>query len=108
LWVLVDEKLNMSQEYVLAAQKASSILSCTNREVAAGRGMGFSPSALCPHEAHLEYCVQTWGPWRKKYVELLEQIQGSVTKMIREPKHLFYEEGLRELGLISMEKRRLW
>ena len=58
--------------------------------------------------SHLEYCVQTWDPWHKKYVELLEQIQGSVTKMIREPKHLFYEEGLRELDLFRLEKRRLW
>jgi len=87
---LVDEKLNMSQEYVLAAQKASSILSCTNREVAAGRGMGFSPSALCPHEAHLEYCVQTWGPQARNDAELLECVQKRATRM-----HRSYKDRLR-------------
>jgi len=108
LGVLVDEKLDMSQQCALTAWKANHILGCIKRNVASRSRDLILPLYSALVRPHPESCIQLWSPQHRKDMDLLERVQSRATKMIRGKENFSYKDRLRKLGLLGLGKRRLW
>ncbi|KAK4814746.1 hypothetical protein QYF61_026723 [Mycteria americana] len=80
LGVLLDSKLNMSEQRAAVAKKANRMLGCINNSITIRDKEVIIPPYSVLVRPHLEYCVQFWSLLYKKGVDRLERVQRRANK----------------------------
>ena len=107
LGVTYSADMKVSEQCGIAALKGNQILGLIRITITCKEKQLIVPLYKAIVRTHLEYCIHTWRPYRKKDIDKLDRIERRATKMIPELRDLSYESRLVQCGLTTLETRRL-
>jgi len=102
--VIVSKDLKWNKQ---AVKKANRMLGVIKRNFTDRSKETIMPLYKSLVRPHLEYnCLPIWSPHYQKDIELVEGVQRRATKLIDDVRNLHYEERIKKLNLMTLEKRR--
>ena len=104
---LVATTLKPSLQCSAAAGKANGVLGQISRGVKYRDKKTFLQLYKVYVRPHLEYCIQAWSPYTQADKEKLEKVQKRAVGMVAGLRGRNYEQKLREVGLTTLEERRV-
>ena len=107
LGVLMSNNLSFSKHIALSAAKTNGILGMIKRTFSYIDKVSFLVLYKSFVRPHLEFCVQAWSPYLERDKTVLEKVQRRATKLVPELQLMPYEDRLQELGLTTLEDRRI-
>ena len=105
--VLVATTLKPSLQCSAAAGKANGVLGQISRGVKYRDKKTFVQLYKVYVRPHLEYCIQAWSPYTQADKDKLEKVQKRAVGMVAGLRGRNYEQKLREVGLTTLEERRV-
>ena len=105
--VKVQSNLRPSLQCSEAAQRANAVLGQLSRSFHYRDRRTFVKLYIQYVRPHLEFAVPAWSPWTQGDRDILERVQKRAIKMVSGLRGRTYEDRLSELGLLSLEDRRV-
>jgi hypothetical protein len=107
LGVIVKNDLSVSLQCAKVVKTANRIIGLIKRTFTSRDEKVLLPLYKSLVRPHLEYCVQAWCPHLKKDIDLIENVQHRMTKLINGVQYFEYVDRLEMLNMTTLQVRRL-
>ena len=105
--VITHESLKPSTQCLSAAKNANFVLGQISRAFHFRDKITFLNLYKSYVRPHLEFAVSAWCPWTLEDIRVLENVQKRAINMISNLQSVSYEDKVKEVGIQTLEARRL-
>ena len=106
LGIIMDTELKFRKQAAAASAKGNQMLALLKRSFMCIDSSTLPLLYKALVRPHLEYGNLIWGPFNRTDEKLIERVQRRASKLVKDIRHLTYQERLRILNLPSLYHRR--